>query len=284
MLRPVRQSTPPVAKGRVFPFQVSASCWVDLLGYGSQIGAGNFNPLHPKSAEAIKRLHKFHATIANHSHRIFPALVLNDGAVIYRDLSLRSRSVTHDFLIRCWNLHQDIVALEASSGFPGARMVLSVGFRVRRRRRPSASPHLESLLERFRDQRITAEQAIREAARSRSFLDIVPELQGNFSFTKAYLADQSGSAAGLAGPRFFVDLALFTKPAPPWLSLGPSVRWSHGRLPLSAEFAPINGVLEVKHPEGGPVEVRDALQIAQHLTNDTAVLDTLRAARHNDQQ
>lgn len=202
MRRPVRQSTPLVAKGRVFPFQISAACWVDLLAYGSLIGEGKFNPLHPKSAEAIKRLHKFHTVVADHSSRAFPALVLNDGAVVYRDLSLRSRSVTHDFLIRCWNLHRDIAQLETSGGFPGARMVLSVGFRLRNTRRPPAYEHVESILDRFRDQRITAEQAIREAARSRAFIDIVPELQGNFAFTKAYLADQSGSAAGLGATLF----------------------------------------------------------------------------------
>src|SRR5579864_5719088 len=124
---------PIVGKGVSFPFQVSVACWIDLLGYGQMIAEAGFNPLHPKAKNAITRIRKFHKTVAEHSARYFPTLVMNDGAVAYRDLSMRSRSVSHDFLSRCWHLFQDIKVRDQELGSPGARLVMSCGFRVGRR-------------------------------------------------------------------------------------------------------------------------------------------------------
>ena len=66
----------------------------------------------------------YHDLIAEKSNRLFPTLVLNDGAVAYRDLSYRSPSVTYDFLMRCWELFIAIRKAEASSGNAGPRMVI----------------------------------------------------------------------------------------------------------------------------------------------------------------
>jgi hypothetical protein len=82
---------PKVAKGRKFPIAVSVACWVDLLGYGAMIAEARFNPLHHRSNEAFQRLHNFHSAVAASGHRYFSTLVMNDGAVAYRDLSMRSR-------------------------------------------------------------------------------------------------------------------------------------------------------------------------------------------------
>jgi len=126
--------SPAIAKGTQFPFQVAVACWIDLLGYGSMIADAEFNPLHPEAKQAIARIRTFHEIVAQHSARYFPTLVMNDGAVAYRDLSLRSRSVTHDFLIRAWKLFEAIKAEDRKHGHPGARMVLCCGFRMRGRR------------------------------------------------------------------------------------------------------------------------------------------------------
>lgn len=274
----VRTHHPLVAKGRAFPFEVSVACWVDLLGYGNMIAESKFNPLHSKSKEAIQRLHAFHNIVAESSHRRFPTLVLNDGAIAYRDLSMRSRSVTHDFLARCWKLFQRISEMEREKGLPGARMVLSTGFRIRNARRAPSMSHVESILKRLQEQKLSTEQAIREAASVRLSFDIVPELQSNFAFTKAYVADSDGTSGGLSGANFFVDLALFNDPSPPWLDFGPPIRWTNGRLRLQADFSPLRDIKRWKHPGGGPIEIRDGLQIAQHLAGDPDVLRALRSA------
>lgn len=268
-------------KSRSLPFQLSAVCWLDLLGYGAMIAESDFNPLHPKSSEAISRLRSFHKVVADHSARYFPTLVMNDGAATYRDLSLRNRSVTHDFLVRAWNLYNEIKREEGSHGFPGARAVLAVGFRMRGRRAgiDATSGHFESVMRRYQAGELNADQAIREAASMRQTFDIVPQLQANFAFTKAYLADASGSASGLRGAEFYVDLAMFESPVPRWLSIGEKIDWSHDRLRMKGSFAPILDLPLWKHVEGGPVGILDGLQIAQKLAGDNNVLSALRSAR-----
>src|SRR6266404_1927913 len=117
--------SPLVRKSASFPFQIAVVCWVDLLGYGAMIAEADFNPLHPKASEAMQRLRRFHEIVASHSFRHFPTLVMNDGAAAYRDLSLRSRGPTYDFLMRAWKLFSNIKDDENARGLPGARVVLA---------------------------------------------------------------------------------------------------------------------------------------------------------------
>src|SRR5262249_42808584 len=132
---------------------------------------------------------------------------------------------------------QRIDQMDRGAGFPGARVILATGFRVRNVRPAAASNHVTSLLQRYRDGKISAEQAIREAGRPRPFFDIIPELQANFAFAKAYVADSDGSRGGLSGPQFYVDLSLFTTSSPPWLELGEPIQWHNDPLRLEAVFA-----------------------------------------------
>ena len=113
---------------------------MDLLGYGAMIAEAGFNPLHSKAATALKRLRRFHGIVAQHSGRVFPTLVMNDGAVAYRDLSFRSSSVPTDFIRRTWSLFNEIKREETNHDLPGARMVVAVGFRMGGRQ--IASPFL----------------------------------------------------------------------------------------------------------------------------------------------
>lgn len=274
------ESGPLVGKGIKFPFQVVVVCWIDFLGYGSMIADAGLNPLHPKASEALARLRIFHDIVALHSGRYFPTLALNDGAVAYRDLSLRSRGPTYDFLMRAWRLFDEIQRRENDRGLPGARVVLATGFRMRGRRagRDTVSKQFESVLRRYRNGEMQSDQALREAARIRAPFDIIPELQANFAFTKAYVAERSGTRGGLPGPSFFVDLVLFSTPNPPWIRKGETVNWSDERLRISASFAPILGFPPYKHARGGPLEIRDGLQVAQSLTQNPNVLDALRNA------
>lgn len=278
---PVRTSGPLIGKSRSFPFQISVACWIDLLGYGRMISEAEFNPLHLKSKDALRRLRRFHEVVASHSARHFPTLVMNDGAVAYRDLSLRSRSVTHDFLVRGWNLFKDIRAAEAALDFPGARMVLACGFRMRGRRAglDASNQHLRSIVARVQNGDIDGEQAIREAASMRPTFDVVPQLQANFAFTKAYVAESSGSRGGLPGANFYVDLTIFEKITPDWIVLGPEITWADTRLALSASFAAVLDLPASKHLAAGPSDILDGLQIAQRLARNPNVLHALQEAR-----
>jgi hypothetical protein len=272
--------SPLVGKSVVFPFQIAVVCWIDLLGYGAMIAEADFNPLHPNAALALARLRRFHQIVAAHSARYFPTLVVNDGAAAYRDLSLRSRAPTHDFLMRAWKLFNSIKKDEIENGFPGARMVLASGFRMRGRRAgiDSTTKQFESVMRRYQSGEITAKQAISEAASVKRSFDIVPQLQANFAFSKAYVAERSGTRGGLGGANFFVDLALFERPTLAWIEKGAAVEWSDKKLHMTASFAPVLDFPRFKHVEGGPLGIRDGLQIAQYLTQDPDVLTALRTA------
>jgi hypothetical protein len=281
LLRTKGKAGPLVRKSAMFPFQIAVVCWLDLLGYGAMIAEADFNPMHSKAVDAMKRLRSFHRTIADHSARTFPTLVMNDGAAAYRDLSMRSRAPTHDFLMRAWRLFQSIQKEEEANGFPGARVVLATGFRMRGRRAgmDATAAQFQSVMRRFQAKEISADQAIREAAHIRRPFDIIPALQANFAFTKAYIAESSGSKGGLVGANFFVDLALFEAPTPPWVVKAETVPWSNEQLRMKASFARILDLPRYRHLRGGPLGIRDGLEVAQHITGDRNVLDALRAAQ-----
>ena len=244
------------------------------------IAEAHFNPLHPKAKEAMQRLRQFHEIVASHSFRLFPTLVMNDGAAAYRDLSLRSNENTFDFLMRAWRLFNEINDVESRQGLPGARLVVAAGFRMRGRRAgmDATASHFSSIMSRFQSGNLSADQAIREAARIRQPFDVIPQLQANFAFSKAYVAEHSGAKGGLNGANFFVDMLIFDHPVPPWVVTARTIVWSNERLNMKANFAQIAAFPPHKHV-GGPSGIRTGLEIAQQLAHDQDVLLALRAAR-----
>ena len=278
-----RNKRPPIAgaRARALPFQVAAVCWVDLLGYGGMIAAADFNPMAPEAKVAIARLRAFHRIVAEHGDRHYRTLVLNDGAAAYRDLSLRSAGVTHDFLARSFALFRSLSASEGRNGWPGARMVLATGLRAKGSRRSIdlASGQLESILARLAAGAIGAEQAVREAASLERHFDVLPQLQANFAFTKAYLADAGGTAAGLGGPRFFVDAAIFDGAVPDWVSAGPPIRFEHAKLGLATEFVPVTGLSTPGGAGQGVPGLRNGLQVAEAIAPSSSIGDAIRASR-----
>jgi hypothetical protein len=269
-----------VAKSKSIPFPTAVACWVDLLGYGGMISAAGFNPLHPQSFSARNRLWNYHTLVASHSMTYFPTLALNDGVIAYRDLSYRSASVTYDFLSRCWNLFKAINAHEKASGFPGARMVVAAGFRVKGSRRgyDSTAGQFRSLMERWRSGDLDAKQALDEARRIRPYSDILPQLQANYAFTKAYCAEKSGKAGGLGGAHCFVDLALLEEGKCEGMEFGPAVNWKDPNLDLQANFAPLLNLRPYSGTNGAPKGLRTGLEVAQHLAGDQDVLKALYAS------
>lgn len=247
-----RAKRPPISNvnARKLPFQVAAVCWVDLLGYGEMIGAAGLNPIDPKAKESITRLRAFHRIVAEHSGRDYRTLVINDGAAATRDLALRSESATLDFLVRSFRLFEAIQSIERSHGWPGARMFLATGYRAKGSRRAIdyADGQLSSILARLSSGEIAAEQAVREAADIQRHFDVLPQLQANFAFTKAYVADSRGKGAGFEGPQFFVDDAIFAEGVPTWIISGQKVPFHDERLSIRATFVPVRQLLPLSGP------------------------------------
>jgi hypothetical protein len=203
---------------------------------------------------------------------------MNDGAAAYRDLSMRSNSITYEFISNAWRLFTAIRTAEIAAGHPGARMVIAPGFRMLGRRAgiDQTAGHFASIMRRFQAGELPAEQAIREASRiSRSF-DVIPQLQANFAFTKAYVAENGGSAAGLPGPNCYVDIGFFTAPPPPWIDLGPAINWRDDELGLTATFAAIRSMRVRKHHKAAPDGVRSGLDVGRDLGGGSDVLSALR--------
>jgi hypothetical protein len=76
---------------------------------------------------------------------------MNDGVVAYRDLSLRARTLTHDFLGRAWGMFEAVRNEEMTNGHPGPRMVLACGFRMLGRRAglDASRDHFKSIVDRL---------------------------------------------------------------------------------------------------------------------------------------
>lgn len=237
------------------------------------MSAAGFNPLHPSAKSAINRL------VSEQSRRRFPTLVMNDGAAAYCDLELRSNERTFEFLCRAWTLHSKIMAEEAVTGDPGVRMVIAAGFRMLGRRAglDERGRQVRDILERFDDGKITLAQAIAQGERLSTTYDVVPQLQANFAFTKAYLAEQAGTSGGFNGARCFVETALFASPIHS-LALEDRIFWTHPRLAISGEFAPISAFTGLPD-EDAPSGIRTGLEIGIHLTQDPNLLSSLMAAQ-----
>lgn len=140
-----------------------------------------------------------------------------------------------------------------------------------------SAPTGKRIKERLRDGTITPEQAINEALKVRQYFDAAPELQGNFALTRAYLADESGSKAGLGGANCFIDLSLFATPIPEWITFSKTVDWeSRG---MKAQFGSLT---HLDHEAAGRVQskgVLSAFDIAKTLSNDHEIEAVLRQER-----
>lgn len=276
----VRQSREPaVRKGRGsgLPFKVAIVGWIDLLGYGEMIADVDYNPIAIQAKKPINRLRAFHRVVAEHSARNFRTLVLNDGAVAYRDLSLRSPANTVDFFCRAWELYDAVKSWESRNGFAGARMVVAPGLRAKGSRRAIdyTSGHLDSILRRMADGIISAEQAVREAAAIEKYFDVLPQLQANFALSKAYIAEQSGRKFGLEGPAFYVDNVIFDGAKPDWIDANEPINWKMPKHRLAATFHPVCGVRRPKGSLGEVSGFRDGIGIATQIAPGDTVRDSI---------
>jgi len=279
-----RTNHPVISRTRAgaLPFCISAAAWVDLLGYGSMIAEAGLNPVDELAKTAVARLHAFHRIVAEHSGRNFRTLVINDGAVVYRDLSLRDNGATHDFLQRSHLLFEAIAGCERRNSWPGARMVLGLGFRARGSRRgiDEAAQRVDQILTRMKAGEISAEEAVRQAASIQRFSDGIPQLQANFAFTRAYVADVGGSRVGLGGPKMFVDAVMFQDDSPPtWVDCDAPVPFKHEHLKIECAFVPVTGLKPPGKIDNRIPGLRNGLEIGEAIAPTLALRQLIRASR-----
>ncbi len=273
------KSRPKTSMGSKREVEMSAALWVDLLGYGAMLRDIEFDPSNSKAKNAITRLTRFHKIVADHSGRLFPTVVMNDGAIGYRTFSPRSKSVTSDFLVRSYKLHMAINEAESSTGDPGARSILAVGFRVRTRNRARAvliNGFGRHLVESAKAGELPIEEAIYKALTVRQNFDVVPELQANFAFTKAYLADRAGSKGGFPGANFFVDMNMLPEVLPSWIDIVKNIEFKYDG--LSGMFGQVKDI-QVHKVKDDNRDLLDAFEIAERVTGSTAVCSRLKKLR-----
>lgn len=275
-----RTREPLIRKGGAssLPFKVAIVGWIDLLGYGNMIADVDYNPIADLAKKPINRLRTFHRIVAEHSTRNFRTLVLNDGAVAYRDLSLRGSANTVDFFCRAWDLFSAVQSSEVRGGFAGARMVVAPGLRAKGSRRAInyTTGHLDSILRRMANGTISADQAVREAAAIEKYFDVLPQLQANFAFSKAFIAEQSGRKFGINGPAFYVDNLIFDGDKPDWIYADEPIAWEMPQYRLQATF---HSVRAAQRPKGSLAEIqgfRDGFSIANQIAPGDVVRDAIR--------
>lgn len=267
---------PKTAQGSSRKIEVVAVSWTDLLGYGSMLAEANFDPTHTRAKEAIERMRRFHEVTEDFSNRYFSVSNMNDAAIATRDMSPRAASVTYDFISRSVDFLNAVNKIDQDDGFPGARMIIAAGLRVR----PESQDELyetgnaERIIRKIRNKSADAVQVVHEALRFSPTYKLSPELQVNFAFTKAYLADSDGSEAGFAGPNCFIDMAFFEQEHPEYFSFEKFVDWK------TEGMGGIFGQLEELDKESaGRAQhqgMLDAFEIAKRISADESITERLK--------
>ena len=229
------------------PAIVAIACWFDLLDYGRMIDEAGFDPAHVKARRPIARLRAFQRIVAKHSSGGFPTLVMNDGAVAYSNVEQVRSDKVWRFIQRCWLLYGEATRTDTRNGGPGLRAVIAVGLRAKGSNRGilAQDEAIATIIDDLDAGRISREDALAEARKVRRVFDIVPQLQANFAFTRAYEAEQCGTKAGFPGPNLFLDLTVFKDGVPPWMTSGPANLWKAKKASLSTAFIAITNMEEV---------------------------------------
>lgn len=273
---------PKTKKGQHRQVEVAITAWIDLLGYGSMLEKGSFEPFNTETLNALKRITLFHDEVAKKSSKIFPSMVMNDGAIVFRDLSPRSRELTFDFIYRAFKLYSHINGVERKNGYPGARMVIATGFRIRKH--SQIKQHLidgigSFILGKLDKSEMSKEQAIIHSLMTRANFDIFPELQANFAFAKAYIADAGGSKKGIAGPYCYLDTTILEDELPEWIRFSGFVDWEDRG--LRAKFGVIDGIIKTLAKEQKFKGALDAFEVASRISSDPDIVSKLKSQTYS---
>jgi hypothetical protein len=208
------------------------------------IEAAGFDPTHANAKRPIARLRAFHRIVAKHSSSGFPTLVMNDGAIAYSNVERVRSDKVWRFIERCWALYGEATLTDRRNGGPGLRAVIAVGLRAKGSSRGIAAQEdaIATIIDDLAAGRISGTDARAEARKVRRVFDIVPQLQANFAFTRAYEAEQAGTKGGFPGPNLFLDVAVFNQGVPAWIKSGPSKPWRPKKASLSTSFIAISEI------------------------------------------
>jgi hypothetical protein len=229
------------------PALVCIACWFDLLGYGEMIDAAGFDPTHVNAKRPLARLRAFHRIVAKHSSGGFPTLVMNDGAVAYSNVEQVRSDKVWRFIERCWALYGEATLTDTRNGGPGLRAVIAAGLRAKGSKRGIVAQDnaIAKIIGDLSAGRIGRDFALAEARKVRRVFDIVPQLQANFAFTRAYEAEQSGTKGGFPGPNLFLDVAVFKHGVPRWIISGLSNPWKPKKNSLATSFIAVTEIEKV---------------------------------------
>ena len=200
-----------MGKQNHFRSSVFAVAWIDLLGYGSMLQSCDFDPTSQNAKNAVYRLELLNDIASSHSSLKFPVLQMNDGIATWRELSFRTKNVTEDYIKRCIALFHDIVNHERNNGYPGPRMIISSGVRMKMKthRKDLARERADRLIEQVESGVKDYRQALYQACNYNNYRNAVEELQANFAFSKSFIADEGGKAQGFGGSNIFIDMNFF---------------------------------------------------------------------------
>lgn len=267
-----------IGKGKQnhFSHRVYMVGWIDLLGYGSMLRECNFDSTSPLAKEAAKRLRIFNNCLSDKSEKFLPILQINDGAITWRELSFRTISVTFDYLKRVISLFETINNQDLAEGYYGARMVLATGTSIsmnNQKYRNINDIRAELLIKKVNDGEMSVENAIYAACYNRSFFNAIPELQANFAFSKAYIAESSGSKNGFKGNHLFIDKSIFEITLPEWIIAEEIFRWEYPG--LSSDFIQFKSInLDLaNHLKGSGILSTE--KILQNIVGDVLEKDKL---------
>lgn len=234
--------------GASLPRLVAVASWFDLLDYGGMMERAGFDPTHPNAKTPLARLRAFHRVVREHSSQTFPTLVMNDGAVAHAAVSPRSSETLWTFIQRSWDLYQAATAVDRGNGGPGLRAVIAVGLRAKGSREgiDAQEASFAGLIDQVAQQQIPVERAKLLARSIRRSFDIVPTLQANFAFARAYLAESSGKGGGFPGPNIYLDTKVFRAGIPAWIDSEAPFGWTPRHASLSTQFIALRGFRDAK--------------------------------------
>ena len=171
-------------------------CWYDLLGFGAPLVKAKWDL---SSAAAIKALERIESVapffMGPFSQSYDTKIFLNDGAASNYDLDLSSGDSIKKALLYLEGLFTDFEALNDSdvgSGNAGVRGIVTTGYRYH---------YLRSS---------ATEDFTRQGGGSPIISYHPKEFQMNTAFSKAYIVDDAGTAAGFSKPSIYVDQELFS--------------------------------------------------------------------------
>lgn len=242
--------------------------WIDLLGYGQMLRDCNYDPTSKKAAEAVHRLEVFHEISLKHSCPAFQFFQINDGIVAWRELSIRTSSVTEDFIKRSIDFFNDVSETEKKLGFPGPRMVIATGISMKMKTNYAAiaKKRAEALIESVNNGEIAVEEAIYKASSLKSYCNAVEVLQANFAFSRAVKAEESGTKGGLPGNNIYIDMNIFKTSKIKCLDLDAPFLWDKEK-GLETHFSRIIGYSEKQFNKYRENEISSTIDISKKLLN-----------------